>query len=676
MADGILCQECRALDISGLVQDLDGCGSFPPLLHHADHVALTTAVAAGCKLCEVLLASIVGETAVKLGLDPHAASMKLAQDDRDNSGGFLVAYNQWGVHYQRAGQHLDSHDDDEDPLDIWDNTYVRTRWCSMTGQTESLPGRVIPVDHDFDLYKKWIWDCSKDHEACGTIASLALPSRVLDLESHDSGGELGMRLVESTNMQGIYVALSHCWGKTKKPVTTSINYEAYLKDIPMTTLPPTFYDAVTATRKLGFRYLWVDCFCIVQDSKQDWERECSQMARIFANAAVTIAGPEAENSDAGFLFPRPTPAFEPIDFPLELSNEGEADTIRLVAMSPEDVGGDTTGVGSEGDAPLRSRAWVLQERLLSHRNLYFGRRQTYFECQKASWAEGSWTQCVVAPFPRGKTEFSSSRAIEEDANNWYSLVGYHYNECGLTVSHDKLPALSGLASKFQALHQSTYAAGVWIEDFPKCLAWIKYFRMKATQSWRDEPKTVRFDTVPTWSWAHIKGLVVWWQYEKILRATLRLKAYDVAPRGKDAFGVVTHGRLTLEGHLEQAVIMTGEDSPWQGRGPILDVCDPLERNAKVAMFFPDFSEPEAVVDYSKPRAVVCLQVGVYEYDSSAESERRDCWIALVLVPLIDEENTYQRVGVAVRSQSPKQGEVLVAAAGWFEKADLHVVNLV
>ncbi|KAK4580147.1 hypothetical protein LTR86_000350 [Recurvomyces mirabilis] len=676
MADVTLCEKCRALDVSGLIQDLDDCGSFPPLPHHADYAALTAAVAAGCKLCEVFLASMIGETAARLNVEPHTASTKLAQDDTGNEEGYLLAYNQWGIHYMRAGQDLDSHDDDEDPLDIWDNTYVRTRWCSMTGQTANVPGRAIPVDHDFDLYEKWIWDCSKDHEACETIEPLALPSRVLDTGALDGGSELGLRLVESAGMPGLYVALSHCWGKTKKPVTTSINYKSYLKEIPMATLPPTFHDAVTATRKLGFRYLWIDCFCIVQDSKQDWERECSQMARIFANAAVTIAGPEAANSEAGFLFPRPSPPFEPFDFPLEPSNEGEADTVRIIAMLPEDVGGDTTGVGSEGEAPLRSRAWVLQERLLSHRNLYFGRRQTYFECRKASWAEGSWTQCVVAPFPRGRTEFSSRRTIEEDANNWYSLAGYHYNECGLTVPHDKLPALSGLASKFHALHGNTYAAGLWIEDFPKCLAWIKYFRMKATQSWRDEQKTVRFDTVPTWSWAHIKGLVVWWQYGKVLRATLRLKACDVAPRGMDAFGAVTHGRLTLEGHLEQAVIMTGGDSPWQSRGPVLDVCDPSERNAKVAMFFPDFSEPEAVVYYSQPRAVVCLQLGLYEYDRRAEGERRDCWIALVLVPLIDEGNTYQRVGVAVRLQSPKQGEVLVSAAGWFEKADLHVIDLV
>ena len=678
-----LCGKCEALNLPQLVRDLDDCGSFPPVSHHSSYSALVAAALAGCRLCQIFQASIVGETAAQSAVDHDPigeASPTLLEDDRDGVGDYYaVAYSQWGMHYQRGGQDDTAHDDDEDPLDIWDNTYVRTRWCSMTGQTENLPGRVIPVEHDFGLYKKWIWDCSRDHEACGCIDICEMPSRVLELETSDDGGRSGIKLIETRGRKDIYVALSHCWGKTNKPVTTALNYDEYLKSISMETLPPTFQDAVTATRKLGFRYLWIDCFCIIQDSKEDWERECSQMARIFANAAVTIAGPEAANSDAGFLFPRPSSPFPPVDFALESPDGTEADTLRIVAMSPQDVGGDTTGVGSEGDAPLRSRAWVLQERLLSTRNLYFGRRQAYFECREANWAEGSWTQCVVAPFPRGRTEFNPDKSFNENVDNWYSLAGYHYNECGLSVVHDKLPALSGLASKFHTLHGSTYAAGVWLEDFPRCLAWKKTFRIKASQSWKDEPPTVRFVNVPTWSWGHIKGLVVWWEYRDIVNRdfvnpTLELLSHNVKPQGVDKFGAVSHGRLTLRGRLEHAIVMVGQDSPWDGYGPLLNLCNRTKPHDAVARFFPDESEPEAIAYCSQPHAVVCLQIGTFEDGDSVESA--NFWLALVLVPFDSAAHTYKRIGLAVRSKSPRGGEVLAAMTEWFDTTELNVINLV
>lgn len=52
-----------------------------------------------------------------------------------------------------------------------------------------------------------------------------------------------------------------------------------LKDgIALTFLPATFQDAIKITRHLGVKYIWIDCFCIVQDDPQDWEREAACMA--------------------------------------------------------------------------------------------------------------------------------------------------------------------------------------------------------------------------------------------------------------------------------------------------------------------------------------------------------------------------------------------------------------
>lgn len=35
-------------------------------------------------------------------------------------------------------------------------------------------------------------------------------------------------------------------------------------------LPATFVDAVLLCRKVGFRYLWIDVLCIIQDDGSNW----------------------------------------------------------------------------------------------------------------------------------------------------------------------------------------------------------------------------------------------------------------------------------------------------------------------------------------------------------------------------------------------------------------------
>lgn len=58
-------------------------------------------------------------------------------------------------------------------------------------------------------------------------------------------------------------------------------------------------DAVEVTRMLGFRYLWVDAFCINQDCDSDKGREIGKMATIYKNAAVTIASGTGHRGEGG-----------------------------------------------------------------------------------------------------------------------------------------------------------------------------------------------------------------------------------------------------------------------------------------------------------------------------------------------------------------------------------------
>jgi hypothetical protein len=66
--------------------------------------------------------------------------------------------------------------------------------------------------------------------------------------------------------------------------------------LQISSLPPTFQDAILITRKLGYRYLLVDSLCIVQVSSHDWQRESVKMSEVYSNAVLCIAASAATDS--------------------------------------------------------------------------------------------------------------------------------------------------------------------------------------------------------------------------------------------------------------------------------------------------------------------------------------------------------------------------------------------
>jgi hypothetical protein len=116
--------------------------------------------------------------------------------------------------------------------------------------------------------------------------------------------------------------------------------------------------------------------CILQDSKDDWETESAKMGDIYKNGFLTIAVRAARNPEEGCFVAR----------------DQEIPTCRLEYRSPE----PSVAAGSIyirdpafqmerlGGTALDSRGWVLQEKLLSPRILYYGAQQMYWECRQAS----------------------------------------------------------------------------------------------------------------------------------------------------------------------------------------------------------------------------------------------------------------------------------------------------
>jgi hypothetical protein len=81
--------------------------------------------------------------------------------------------------------------------------------------------------------------------------------------------------------------------------TTTDNLKAHLQGITFRKMPKSIQDAVVLTRELGFRYIWVDALCIVQDSREDFLREAAVMGDVYSLAALTIAAKDSADCSGG-----------------------------------------------------------------------------------------------------------------------------------------------------------------------------------------------------------------------------------------------------------------------------------------------------------------------------------------------------------------------------------------
>jgi hypothetical protein len=166
------------------------------------------------------------------------------------------------------------------------------------------PGKIFPEDTSssasLQQTLKWLQDCLENHPQCqiSSNSEAELPTRILDVDPPGPQA-CQIRLYETNGETGLYVALSHCWGKSQMFKTERGSLNLRRRNIPWDIIPRTFQDAITFVRRLGLRYLWIDSLCIIQDDRADWERESAKMASIYTNAVLTIAATKSADSEGG-----------------------------------------------------------------------------------------------------------------------------------------------------------------------------------------------------------------------------------------------------------------------------------------------------------------------------------------------------------------------------------------
>jgi hypothetical protein len=142
----------------------------------------------------------------------------------------------------------------------------------------------------------------------GSRLGQAAPSRLIDVGVADDFSDVRLYLTDQAAFDALYLALSHCWGKTPVVTLRTECLAAFEQRIPFETLSTTFKHAIIATRQLrkyfGVHFIWIDSLCIIQDSLLDWQQESKKMGQIYSDAFCVIAATGGTDGGSGLFYDR------------------------------------------------------------------------------------------------------------------------------------------------------------------------------------------------------------------------------------------------------------------------------------------------------------------------------------------------------------------------------------
>ncbi|KAI0203656.1 HET-domain-containing protein [Astrocystis sublimbata] len=246
------------------------------------------------------------------------------------------------------------------------------------------------------------------------------------------------RKLVPTSQQCHYIALSYVWGQSPIVAVEGTQKEG---DLPAY-LPATIEDTMKVVVELGFRYLWVDKYCLDNSNTVEFQAQLQKMAGIYRNAAITIVA--AAGSDAEYGLPGVGSRHRTKQPRIEIGGY----TLWSSMSDPRTVVSNSAWV---------TRAWTYQEGVCSKNLIFFTDEQVYYQSpntQITHHDRGWQTSCEM--FPDGGLG-GSDGTQQLDGNGLVDMLeaspgGVHrhierYVERSLSYQSDALNGMLGILKR-------------------------------------------------------------------------------------------------------------------------------------------------------------------------------------------------------------------------------------
>ena len=610
--------------------------------HHETLGAMQTAALNGCHLCSLLwrCAALLDYETVNELYRSYRLVYQLSPNCGPDDGHFMIEVDEAQA---REGERRTRHD-----MTVWIVPKSNPESWMPERPPESLQAWTTASEESFRLARGWLGKCLKDHEMCALKGEKIRnkPSRLLEV--HRQGYGLKVRLATKAEYEDgplEYLTLSHCWGKGATTLLTKENMVIFQGGIALEELPKTFADAILITAELGYRYLWIDSLCIIQDSPEDWANEAAIMSDIYRHCVCMIAALAASGDDQGCFANRP-----PLGF-LALHIQDGDDTLH---MSPPSWSTYTTWFTDNRTfrTPLESRAWTLQEAALSPRTLKFGSEFLLWECLEVQASEMDPSMSRTA---RDFTDLPDKALLSEamESHKWgrkgvlsraWGRLSMNYTHRSLTYIKDRWVALSGVARKVSQECGMEFVAGLAVDDIERHLLWIA-----------QEPGKRLRNGAPSWSWLSVDCAAA----QDFRQTMVQMKAMDlpICDAGLD------QNWLPSEGMFEalSTPVLSPPVFPINIEAPSCKFVLHITVDGKVELKANDNELvlgsrvlPDVVIEKSSDFSVFGLQ---HSYKVIIRGEE-STWVvdALLLRQVSEEPEYFQRIGVghiSIRNSAQK-----------------------
>lgn len=255
------------------------------------------------------------------------------------------------------------------------------------------------------------------------------------------------------------------------------------------------------------------------------------MVFVYSNAILTLSALDSNGCTEGMFRPRSDFVTIPVRLPMRLlktdrqklhwdenfctwkNSDSQKPLYRFVLPV-------TGGKQSLEPGPVTSRAWTLQEQLLSTRVLHFGPNMLYWDCLYGNGSEADPESHMflnnggASPFRKAREQKQVALGIYELSNSefpvqarrdcsmtayihWQQLVA-EYSSRDLTDPTDKVPAFLGISTRMARELQDEFMAGIWKGPF--------FFR-SLLWTVKDAAEAHRTSYYPSWTWASMRGKI-------------------------------------------------------------------------------------------------------------------------------------------------------------------------